>query len=102
MKAVVVDPAAPGRLAFREVEAPTPGRSEAVIRVKALSLNRGEIRLAQTAPAGTRIGWDVAGTIEQVAADGTGPKAGARVVGLSFTPSEGWTELVALHTDFIA
>ncbi|MSQ24312.1 MAG: alcohol dehydrogenase [Chloroflexi bacterium] len=102
IQAVVVDPAATGRLSLREVEAPSGRSNEALIRVRATSLNRGEIRGAGTAPDGQRIGWDVAGTIEQPAANGSGPTAGARVVALSFTPPMGWAELVALPTDFIA
>ena len=42
-RAVVVDPEAPGRLVIREVAAPVPDRGEAVVRLKALSLNRGEV-----------------------------------------------------------
>ncbi len=33
IKAVVADPNIPGRLAIREVEAPTPAPTEAVVRV---------------------------------------------------------------------
>ena len=44
------------------------------------------MRRAQTAEAGFNPGWDLAGTVERAAADGTGPRAGARVVGL--LPSE--------------
>lgn len=101
MRAVVVDPSAPGRLAIREVEAPSPLPTQALIRVAASSLNRGEIRNAGTAPEGQRIGWDVAGTVEQAAANGSGPQVGARVVGLS-SPPMGWAELVALPTESIA
>ena len=101
IKAVVVDPAAPGRLAIQEVDAPVPLPNQVLIRVAAASLNRGEIRNAGTAPAGSRIGWDVAGTVEEAAANGSGPRAGTRVVGLSFPPM-GWAELVALPTDYVA
>src|SRR5688500_19116344 len=80
--AVVVDPEAPGRLVIRDVPDPVPDRGEAIVRVRAISLNRGEVRRSTMAPAGWRPGWDLAGTVEKVAADGSGPKAGARVVGM--------------------
>ncbi len=54
VRAVIVDPNVPGRLALRDVEAPTPGANEAVIRVAAISLNRGEVRRSTTAEAGWR------------------------------------------------
>src|SRR5690242_21922112 len=81
-RAVVVDPAAPGRLTIASVPDPTPDRSEAVVRVRAISLNRGEVRRAGMAAAGWRPGWDLAGEVERAAADGSGPRAGARVVGM--------------------
>jgi NADPH:quinone reductase-like Zn-dependent oxidoreductase len=98
--AVVVDPDAPGRLVLRPVAEPVPDRSEAIVRVRAISLNRGEIRRASTAPAGWRPGWDLAGEVERAAADGSGPRAGARVVGLL---GEGaWAERVAVPVHALA
>lgn len=99
-RAVVVDPEALGRLAIREVEEPKPGPTEALIRVAATSLNRGEVRIAMGAPAGRRPGWDLAGTVQQPAADGSGPAAGARVVG--HRSGGAWAELVAVHPDSLA
>jgi NADPH2:quinone reductase len=99
-RAVVVDPEAPGRLVVRPVPDPVADRSEAVVRLKALSLNRGEVRRAGMAAAGWRPGWDLAGTVERAAADGSGPRVGARVVGLL---GEGaWAERVAVPTHALA
>lgn len=100
IRAIVVDPSAPGRLTIREVDAPTPAPSEALVRVAAFSLNRGEVRSASSAEAGWRPGWDFAGTVERAAADGSGPKEGARVVGML---EEGaWAERVAAPTRILA
>ena len=99
-RAVVVDPAAPGRLVIRPVAEPVPDRGEAVVRVRALSLNRGEVRRSGMAAAGWRPGWDLAGEIERPAADGSGPAAGTRVVGLL---GEGaWAERVAVPVHALA
>ncbi|HLI87205.1 MAG TPA: zinc-binding dehydrogenase [Ktedonobacteraceae bacterium] len=98
--AVVVDPDVAGRLALREVAAPAPAPSEALVRVAAISLNRGELRRAASAQPGWRPGWDLAGTVEQPAADGSGPRKGARVVGM--LGSGAWAELVAVPTNILA
>src|SRR5438128_6795343 len=98
--AVVVDPDAPGRLVIRSVPEPTPDRGEAIVRVRAISLNRGEVRRAGMAAAGWRPGWDLAGELERVASDGSGPRAGARVVG--FLPEGAWAERVAVPTHAVA
>jgi len=100
VRAVVVDPGAPNRLSLQQVEVAAPKSSEALIRVHSISLNRGEIRNAGSAPAGFRPGWDLAGVVEQAAADGTGPKAGDRVVG--FVASGAWAERVAVPTHSLA
>jgi len=49
MRAVVVEVGSPNRLVLREVEEASPGPSEVLIRVAAVSLNRGEVRRAQAA-----------------------------------------------------
>jgi len=99
-RAVVVDPQAPGRLVIREVADPVPDRGEAVVRLKALSLNRGEVRRAGMAAAGWRPGWDLAGVVERAASDGSGPPAGARVVGML---GEGaWAQRVVVPTHALA
>ena len=100
IRAVIVDPDAPGRLVIREVEAPEPAPSEALVRVSAISLNPGETRRALAARAGWRPGWDLAGTVEQAAADGRGPAAGARVVGVK--ESGAWAEVVAVPANALA
>jgi NADPH:quinone reductase-like Zn-dependent oxidoreductase len=99
-RAVVVDPEAPGRLVLRPVPGPAPDRGEAIVRVRAISLNRGEVRRSTMAPAGWRPGWDLAGHVERAAADGSGPRAGARVVG--FLPEGAWAERVAVPTHALA
>jgi NADPH2:quinone reductase len=101
MRAVVVEPGSPNRLDFREVETPSPAPSECLVRVAAISLNRGEVRRAQTSSeAGFRPGWDLAGTVERAAADGSGPREGSRVVGM--LESGAWAELVAVPTCSLA
>jgi NADPH2:quinone reductase len=99
-RAVVVDPDVPGRLALREVAEPQPAPGEAVVRVEAISLNRGEVRSAANAQAGWRPGWDFAGAVVRAAADGSGPREGARVVGM--LGSGAWAERVAAPTHAIA
>jgi NADPH:quinone reductase len=100
IRAVVVDPSVPGRLALGEVNPPTPAANEALIRVTSFSLNRGEIRRASIAQAGWRPGWDLSGTVETPASDGSGPPQGSPVVG--FLPSGAWGELVAVPTHSLA
>ncbi|MET7998865.1 zinc-binding dehydrogenase [Amycolatopsis sp. NPDC005232] len=100
VRAIVVDPQAPGRLGITDVEAPRPGPAHALVRVEASSLNRGDLLAAQQADAGWRPGHDIAGTVITAAADGSGPKAGSRVVGL--LDAGAWSEQVAVATDRLA
>jgi NADPH:quinone reductase len=98
--AVVVDPSAAGRLVIRDVDYPSAAPSEALVRVKAISLNRGEVRTVFNAEAGLRPGWDLAGIVEKEAADGSGPRTGSRVVGM--LGSGAWAEVVAVPTTILA
>jgi NADPH:quinone reductase len=100
IQAIVVDPSVPGRLKIDRVELATPLPNEVIVQVAAISLNRGEIRRSQTAAAGWRPGWDLAGTIIQAAVDGSGFPVGTRVVG--FLPEGAWAERVAVSTQAIA
>jgi len=98
MKAVRVD--ADKRLAFVDVAEPMPERGEALVKVHAISLNRGETRRSLASKEGFMPGWDIAGVVETAAADGTGPKAGDRVVGLMRVGA--WAEKLAIPTDYLA
>ncbi|MGD0074886.1 MAG: zinc-binding dehydrogenase [Candidatus Binataceae bacterium] len=100
IRAVVIDPKVAERFVISRVEAPTPAPSQALVRVKAISLNLGELRRSMTAEAGARPGWDFAGTVEKAAADGSGPRAGTRVVGMLITGA--WAEVIAAPTNAIA
>jgi NADPH:quinone reductase len=83
-----------------EVADPAPLPHEAVVEVKAISLNRGECRRLSTMDAGSVTGWDLAGEVVQAAADGSGPAVGARVVGLK-NPGA-WVQRAAVDTEFLA
>ena len=87
-------------VALREVEEPTPAPNEALVKIDGFSLNRGELKLLQMRPPGWRPGQDVAGTVLKPAADGSGPPAGARIVGL--TEQGGWAQRAAMRTDRMA
>jgi NADPH:quinone reductase-like Zn-dependent oxidoreductase len=100
VRAVVIDPAMPERMVIREVSPPIPLPHEAIVRVAAISLNRGEVRRSHSAAAEWRPGWDFAGTILQAAADGSGFSVDTRVVG--FLPEGAWAEQVAVSTHAIA
>ena len=80
----------------------TPYSNEAIVNINTISLNRGELRRAQSASDGKlQIGWDFMGTLDKPARDGSGPPVGTRVVG--FSPRmEGWAEQISIATSYIA
>lgn len=100
MQAVVIDPQVPERVGFRTVEPPTPRPTEALVRVKAVSLNRGEVVYRVQGAAGTPLGWDLAGIVDQPAAEAPGPARGARVAGL--VRSGAWAEQAAVPVNALA
>jgi NADPH:quinone reductase-like Zn-dependent oxidoreductase len=69
IRAVVVEPDATKRWLLREVDTPITASNETLVRVAAVSLNRGELRRSLTAESG----WDLAGVIETPAVDGSNP-----------------------------
>jgi NADPH:quinone reductase-like Zn-dependent oxidoreductase len=87
MRALVADGSG---VSFAEAPDPQIDASHALVEVKAVSLNRGEVRRLPARKPGTIPGWDVAGVLS----DGT------RVVGLA--DEGGWAELAALPKDRLA
>jgi NADPH:quinone reductase len=100
MRALVARPSAAHGLELAELDAPKPAPDEALVAVRAVSLNRGEARYLPARQEGTVHGWDVAGVVRAAAADGSGPGEGARVVGL--VDEGAWAELAAVRTDRLA
>jgi NADPH2:quinone reductase len=99
MLALTAAPSRPGGIELREVAEPLPRADQAVVAVDAVSLNQAEVKAVRAADDGTVLGWDVAGTVTQAAVDGSGPREGARVVGLA---SSGWAQRTAVPTGYLA
>ncbi len=92
------DPARP--VAFAEVPPPVPEPGEALVKVEAFAVNRGETFLLEHPRPGLLPGKDIAGLVVQAAADGSGPGTGTRVVG---HPAQGgWAEYAAVPTHSLA
>ena len=104
MRALVTAPGRPGGIELREVDEPDRAQNEAIVEVRASSLNRGECSALQSASDGWRPGWDVAGVIAEPSAepsaDGRSIEAGTRVIGWS--NGGGWAERVAVRADHLA
>ncbi|RTM10232.1 MAG: oxidoreductase [Hyphomicrobiales bacterium] len=100
MLALVTSPDSATGLSLAEFEEPRPLADEALVSVRATSLNRGELRLLAIRPNGFIPGQDVVGIVERAAADGSGPAEGTRVAAL--VDQAGWAERAAVPTDRLA
>jgi NADPH:quinone reductase len=100
MRALVNTPGGAAPVELREVPEPIPGPNEALVGVRAFSLNRGELRSFVNNEAGWIPGQDVSGVVLRSAANGLGPSVGTRVVAL--TDEFGWAEQVAVQTHRLA
>jgi len=101
IKAIVVDPKAPGKLSVQQTVLAPAAATDATVRVTAISLNRGETKRAVTAAEpGWRPGWDFAGVVEDAAREGDGPPRGARVVGM--LSSGAWAERIRVPVQNLA
>jgi len=100
MRALVAAPSSASLVELRDVPDPEPDRRQAIVAVRAVSLNRGECVALRTAEDGWLPGWDLAGVVVRPAADGGGPREGARVVG--WVNGGAWAERAAVRTAHLA
>lgn len=101
MRALIHDPAAPRGLRLGEAPDPVPADGQALVEVRAISFNFGELAyLAGNHRPGDVPGWDAAGVVARSAADGSGPKEGERVVSFGWTGA--WGALRAADVGHLA
>ncbi|MEU6958199.1 zinc-binding dehydrogenase [Streptomyces chrestomyceticus] len=94
MRALVVDHGESGPVRFADVDEPVPAGDEALVEIRHIGLNFGELRYVHQWPAGAVHGHDAAGVVVRAAADGSGPPEGTRVaLGMS---AHAWAERVAV------
>jgi len=100
MLALVRDGRNDPSVTLQEVPEPQPKEGEALVQVRASTVNRGELALLASRADGWRPGQDVAGVVATPAADGNGPPAGTRVIGLA--EAAAWSQRVAVPVERLA
>jgi NADPH:quinone reductase len=99
MRALVNTPNGPTPVEFRDLPEPQLQANEALIEVRAFSLNRGELTLFKNLHEGWRPGQDIAGTVLR-SPDPTSLPVGARIVAIA--DRAGWAERAAVPLTRIA
>ncbi|MFC8817908.1 zinc-binding dehydrogenase [Streptomyces rochei] len=94
MRALVVDHGEAGPVRFADVDEPVPSSDEALVEIRHIGLNFGELNYVHQWPAGAVHGHDAAGVVVRAASDGSGPPEGTRVA-LGMSPHV-WAERVAV------
>jgi NADPH:quinone reductase-like Zn-dependent oxidoreductase len=99
VRAVVIDPEAPGGVRLGTIGEPKAGPGQVVVEVHHASLNRGDLNDVRSGrvPAGAVLGSDVAGVVARTTAGG--PPVGTRVVALG---RGAFAQRVAVDVDALA
>lgn len=100
MLGIVNQPNGPAPVKLQEIAEPNPTDDEALVEIKAFSLNRGELSSFARNKPGWVPGQDIAGVVLRQAANGKGPPAGTRVVAL--VDEFGWAERAAVPSHRMA
>ena len=101
MRALLVDSSSKAGFRLGETADPVPAANQALVQVKTISLNYGEVSGGYGAEEGKVPGWDAAGVVVKAAADGSGPEVGARVVAFGFGGGA-WAQLRAVDVAELA
>ena len=114
MKAYVLNEAGGvENLILSDIETPSPGPGEVLIKTKAISINPVDVKVRPIEEVLTMIigevrpvilGWDIAGTVAEVGQDVTGFEVGDRVFGMVNFPGhgKGYAEYVAAPAAHLA
>lgn len=101
MRALVSSAGSPSGLQWREVPDPTPGPSQALVEVRAVSLNYLDVAYrAERVAEGAVPGVDASGVVVARAADDSGPPVGTAVAG--FAGGGAWAQRRAVETSDLA
>ncbi len=94
MYALVADRSSRDGFTVGRAPVPRPRDSEALVDVRASSVNPADLSFIQGASDGAVLGYELAGVVRQAAADGSGPAAGERVAGMVMGGA--WAETAAV------
>jgi NADPH:quinone reductase len=100
MRALIATGRSEALVTLGEAERPRPLPGEALVKVEAFSVNRGEMFSLQDRGPGWRPGKDIAGVVVQASADAAASAVGQRVTG--HAEEGGWAQYAAVPTGSLA